>query len=363
MAVGYLPFFGMAHVYAKLSGYSDIGFSEPYHFAILFSSLFYFVIGLFYLRRVLKLFFPENIVLLTLFCLCFATNVFFYLTLGGGLAHTFGFTLVAMFIYYTLKWKERPLLKYSLFLGLILGLLILVRPVNVLVATLFAGLVLFPYNELSISKLKLFFVHGCFIALISALVFLPQLLYWKFITGEYFFNSYVGEGFFFKNPHVFKALFGFRKGWLIYTPVMAFAIIGIAFLKNKLRLFLYPTIVFFLIYVYVCFSWWCWWYGGTFGQRVLIDIYPLMALPFAAFLMHVQSKEVFLKKSVYYLIAFFTLLNLFQTMQYKYNILHFDSMTAANYREIFFTTSKKPDREKYLKHPDYDKALRGEDEE
>jgi hypothetical protein len=49
-------------------------------------------------------------------------------------------------------------------------------------------------------------------------------------------------------------------------------------------------------------------------------------------------------------------------MQSKYNILHYDSMTWENYREIFFTATTKPDREKHLKHPDYEKALRGEEE-
>jgi hypothetical protein len=48
-------------------------------------------------------------------------------------------------------------------------------------------------------------------------------------------------------------------------------------------------------------------------------------------------------------------------MQAKYNIIHYDSMTMRSYFKVFFTTSKQPDREKYLDHPDYDKALRGED--
>jgi hypothetical protein len=38
-------------------------------------------------------------------------------------------------------------------------------------------------------------------------------------------------------------------------------------------------------------------------------------------------------------------------------------MTAANYREIFFTITTKPDRDKYLQKPNYKRALQGLDEE
>jgi hypothetical protein len=104
-------------------------------------------------------------------------------------------------------------------------------------------------------------------------------MYWKYITGELFFNSYVGEQFYFNNSHVLKGLFGFRKGWLIYTPIMLFSILGIYFLRNQLKHFFASISITLFIYIFVIFSWWCWWYGGSFGQRAMIDIYPLLAIP------------------------------------------------------------------------------------
>ena len=38
MAVTYFPFFCLAHIYAKIFDYDIDGFSQPYHFAVLFSN-------------------------------------------------------------------------------------------------------------------------------------------------------------------------------------------------------------------------------------------------------------------------------------------------------------------------------------
>jgi hypothetical protein len=364
MALSYLPFFTLAHLYAKCFNFPTQGFSEPYQFAVLFSSLFYMLIGLLFLWKVLRMFFEERVSLLCLFLICFGTNVFYYLTIGAGLSHTIGFTLMAAFLYYTIKWQHKPSIRTSSIIGLILGLLILVRPINVL-AVIFFGLYNIGVFKLALKNRTSIIRNIVFlgvIVVISALVFSPQMMYWKYASGQFLFNSYVGESFYFGNSHVVKALFGFRKGWLIYTPIMIFSIIGIYNLYYTHKKLVIPIVALFIIYVYVCFSWWCWWYGGSFGQRVLIDIYPILSIPLAAFLTSTAKYRLVFRQGIYTALTFLVFLNLFQTMQAKYNIIHFDSMTKANYFEILFTTSKKPDRETYLQHPDYDSAHRGEEE-
>ncbi|HOZ87167.1 MAG TPA: hypothetical protein PL029_05365 [Bacteroidia bacterium] len=364
MAVGYLPFFGLAHVYASLSGEAVNGFSAPYHFAVLCSSLFYFVIGLLFLYRVLKMYFTEKSTLMALCVLCFGTNVYFYLTIGAGMSHTFSFMLVAAFIYYTVLWYKFHLVKQAIYIGLLGGLLVLVRPVNILLFVFFFLYDLRSLEDLRV-RFKLFLRNSSsliFIFVCSIIVCLPQLLYWKQVSGHYFFNSYVGEHFYFANPHVFDALFSFRKGWLLYSPLMFFSLIGFLFLRKKLAAFSFVIPLFFALYLYMVFSWWCWWYGGSFGQRVLIDIYPLLLIPMTAFFEFLGDQSKVKRRMVYSIVSLLVLLNLFQTIQAKYNIIHYDSMTRENYFKVFFTTSKQPDREKYLKHPDYEKALRGEDE-
>jgi hypothetical protein len=98
--------------------------------------------------------------------------------------------------------------------------------------------------------------------------------------GSYY--SYGDEGFFFTNPQIINGLFSYRKGWLIYTPLMIFALLGILTLaRRKFQQFFIPVLIFTVANIYVVYSWWCWWYGGSFGSRPMIDSYPLMAVALA----------------------------------------------------------------------------------
>jgi len=364
MALGYLPFFCMAHVCSTLFDADASGFSESYHFAVQFSSLFYFLLALWFLAKILGYYFSDRVTALTLFILCFGTNVFYYLTIRAGNVHTFDFFLASLFLFYTLQWHRDQSLKQAAALGLTLGLLTLTRPVNFLFilvfllhdVRLFSGL--FSRFKLLVQhKLQLITAIFCFV-----LVIFPQSMYWHFVSGQYVFNSYVGEHFFFDRPHLIEGLVGFRKGWLIYTPVMLFALAGLFTMHPKLKAFSHSIPLFMIIYIYITFSWWCWWYGGSFGQRALIDVFPLLALPLALILEKISALTQVYRNINYTVIGFFVLLNLFQTMQAKYNILHYDSMTRSAYFHNFFRTSGAPDREMYLKHPDYEKALKGEDD-
>ena len=364
MAITYLPFFGAAHVYCKLLNVEANGFSDPYHFAIQFSSLFYFIIGLLFLLRILKIFYDNEVVFITSLAIIFGTNIIYYLTNGSGMAHPVDFALIAAFIYYTIKWHNTQTFKLSVTIGFLIGFITLVRPINIVV---FLTILFYDVNSINDlnKKIKLLFKaykHIFIISICGMLVFIPQLIYWKWVSGNFFINSYVGERFYFNNPHIIDWLFSFRKGWLIYSPIMIFSLIGFYYLRKDNKPFFTSFLVFTLIYFYLVFSWWCWWYGGSFGQRALIDIYPILAIPIAAFVANLKSTAGIKKKVVYVILFLLILLNIFQTMQAKWNTIHFDSMTKEAYIEAFFRLTKNPEREKFLKHPDYDKARQGIDE-
>ena len=364
MSITYLPFFVAAHYYAKIFNEPVDAYSEPYQFAIQFSSLFYFVFGLIFLIRILRLHFPDSVVSLSLFIIIFGTNAIYYLTVGAGMSHAADFGFICCFMYYTIKWHRQQYVKGSLLIGLMLGLLTLIRPINFLVILFFVFYDVKNFDDLKL-KFKLFFNSKLqiFLVLITAfLTVLPQLLYWKHQTGSYFFNSYVGEHFFFNHPQIMNGLFSFRKGWLIYTPILIFALIGFYHLRKLHRDYFFPILLLFLLYIYVAFSWWCWWYGGSYGQRSLIDIYPFLALPLACFLLTLKNSNALKKKITYSVITLLVILNLYQTIQARWNNIHFDSMTKEAYLDVFFRFSKNPEAEKYLKHPDIEKAKAGIDE-
>lgn len=363
LSILYAPFFFIANMSAAPLGYAQDGFSLPYKFAIQFSGLLYLLIGLFVLRKVLLGLYSEKVTAITLFLLFFASNLLCYTTLEAPYSHQYSFFLLSLFLYFSQKWLAGFSLKYCIYLGITLGLMILIRPINLL----FAAVILF-YNIQNLQGLKHRFLlllkkvgHLLVIGVLSFLVLLPQLLYWKQNTGSWFFNSYVGEQFFFFKPHLLQGLLGFRKGWLIYTPLFFLLIPGFYFLRKEKSPWFIGSLFVLLIYFYVVESWWCWWYGGSFGLRPMIDLYPLLAFPLAAFITKMQAFKKSVKIGCTALLVIFVLLNCFQTIQYHYNVIHYDSMTVKAYANRFFKTSRFDAQRSYLQRPDYQSALKGID--
>ena len=163
-------------------------------------------------------------------------------------------------------------------------------------------LVFILFNVVSFNSLKakvaLFWeykIQVLIIVIATLIVWVPQIAFWKYATGHYFFFSYGEERFYFDSPHIFDGLFSYRKGWLLYTPIMVFALLGIVSLVKVQKKWLAPVLVFTSLNIYVIYSWWCWWYGGSFGSRPMVDSYALMAIPLAAFYSWMDSKHHLLR--------------------------------------------------------------------
>ena len=362
MSVLYAPFFFAAHLLAKPLGYPTDGFSAIYQLFIEFSGLFYILIGLWYLRKLLLHYYSEKIVALTLLFIFFGTNLLCYSTIEPAMSHAYTFSLFSVFLYYVVEFYKHVTLKSTIVLAVCFGLIILVRPLNV-----FFVVPLLLFNSYNFSDLKkrfsFFILHYKYVLtflLIVALIILPQLLYYKYVTGSYLVFSYGKERFYFDNPHILKLLLSFRKGWLIYTPIMAFALYGIYNMKKQpINGFKISILILLPLYLYVVSSWWCWWYGGSFGQRSLIDIYPLLALPLAAFIYQMQGFSKIKKQIIYLFMGLLLVLNIFQTFQYKYNIIDYDGMTVKEYIHVFGTLNDEKIDTTLLNKPDYEKALVG----
>jgi hypothetical protein len=370
MSYLYSPFFLIAHSYASLSPKFDAnGFSKPYEFFLSFSGLFYLIIGLFFLRKVLRMFFTEWNTALVLLLTVLGTNLFYYTTSEPCMSHVYSFSLIAIFIYLSIRWHKSQSLKYIIAIGLISGIVVLIRPVNLLIF-------IFPLlygvkNPKTFKNNLMLFISNwkqlVILATIAFLVILPQLIYWKTYTDSWIFNSYIDEHFYFSTPQVLDFLFSYRKGWLLYTPIMIFGCIGLLVTFRKNKLVFYPLTLLAIINIYVLSSWWCWWFGGSFGMRPMIDTYGFFAIPLGYFFQWIWNKKIVYKAISLVAICCMLGLNLFQTQQRRNLVIHWDSMSKESYWYNFTTLkfSAKKDweiQESLLKHPDYKKALKGEDE-
>ncbi len=362
MSALYAPFFFAAHVLASPLGYAADGYSDIYEFFIEFSGLFYLLIGFWYFRKLLLQFYDEKVTAITLGLVFFGTNLLYYSTVESPMTHAYTFSLFSVFLYFVFDFYKKVSFKNTITLAICFGLILLVRPLNILLILPF---LFFNVNTFSDIKLRFTFFAQQYkyilvFAVVTFLMVLPQLLYYKYVTGSYLVFSYGKERFFFNQFHLLDVLFSFRKGWFIYTPIMLLALYWILKMKTN-HPFKMPILILLPVYLYVISSWWCWWYGGSFSQRSMIDIYPLLALPLATFVFHISQFSLNKQKIIFAIVTLVVLLNIFQTVQYKYNIIDFDGMTAKEYVQVFGTLDDEKIDTTLLNKPDYERAVLGLD--
>jgi hypothetical protein len=364
MGVAYFlaPSFFIANSLAPQLGYKANGYSMPYRIAVLSAALLFSFLSLLVLRRTLKRFFKDWVVSLTLITLFVGTNLFVYTASEPGMSHLYGFFLFASFIELSILWYEKRSFWRSALLGFVVGLAVLVRPTNILFALFIILWDIRSVNDLILrAKVWLSSYQSILIILFAALIpWIPQLLYWKYITGHFLYFSYnENERFFFDHPQIIRGLFSYRKGWLLYTPVMSLSILGILMLYKYYRQLFLASIIYLPISIYVAFSWWCWWYGGSFGQRSMIESYALLAFPLAAFITSFDASIV-KRIGIFLLLSLFIYVNQVQAQQYRVAIIHWDAMSKKSYWMQFMSKHRDPEAEKYLEPIDYEAALNGE---
>jgi len=358
LSIMYAPFFFVAHEAAGFFNYEQNGFSEPYKFFLLLSAIFYLIIGLDLTRKNLSHFgFSDKMSAVTILLLGLGTNLLCYSSQSATMPHVYNFFLFSAFLLFTIRWHQNPSTWNTTFIGLLLAMITLVRPSNVIIIIFFA---LYGVSTLKgIRNKKYPFNFPIILILTMFLVWLPQLIYWKYATGSYIVYSYNEEGFFFNKPKIIDGLFSFQKGWLVYTPIMIFALAGIFFLKDELKKIRFGLITFMAVNIYIIFSWWCWWYGGTYGQRTLIESYALLSIPLAACVRKIMDLKLAIRLTFFSIIGFFIWLNIFQTYQFEFKSLHHEAMTKKLYFKQFGKLKKIEDFDQYLVYPNFEEAIKG----
>ena len=330
VAILQLPLFGIAHFCAKITDSPADGFSAPYQYALAYGVLLYCMLAIFLLRHILLRYFDDRVAAITLLLLCLASNFIQYAAIDSGLSHAWIFPLYVLLLYATIRWHERAHAGWALLAGYIIGLATICRPTEAI--ALFIPLLWNTHTrEAARAKwrqVKSQPTHILLAVLGGLLGILPQLLYWKSVTGSFIYD--VGSKWMFLNPW-FRVLFGWEKGWFIYTPIAIFFVLGLLFMKR------YPfrkaALVFCLLNIWIVIAWEDWRYGGSYSTRALVQSYPVFSLALASFIERIQRSK--------WRIAFYTLgtyllgVNLFQILQYNSTILHYNDMNRRYYSRIY----------------------------
>ena len=283
-AILLLPFFAVAHVITVSIGLEPNGFTTVYQYATVAAGLTYMAIGLFALAGWLRRTFSEGVVAATLVVVTFGTNLFHYGTYDTTFSHIYSFCLAVLFLRSVERWYATPTGATTVALAVLAGLITLVRPTN---SVLFLWALLYGIRGRSsvAARIGWFGRHARVIAigaLIYGAVLLPQLLYWKFITGHWIIFSYEGEGFGFASPQILPVLFSVRKGLFFWSPILLLAVAGFWTLRRYRPESILPSVTYLVVHLYVVSSWHDWAYAGSFGHRAFVESLPVFALGYAA---------------------------------------------------------------------------------
>lgn len=332
------PFFA-AHLYAKAFGYPADGFSKPYPMALILYGGLFSLIGLIIARKLLLRYFSENVTTITLILLYIGTNLFNFTTIGNDTPHAYLFTLFTIFLWYTIRWHETFKVKYAIALGITLGLIIAVRPSDVFIAA-------FPvlwgiYNtetlKWKIGIIKKYFLHIVLAGFITALFFVPQLLYYRTYAGEYFLNIYndPGAAFDFMHPRFGHVLFGFRKGWFIYSPLSVLGFIGLIMVYKKFREYFLPAVIYLALVIYLIAS-----FNSlvSYGWRGFIQAYAALIIPSGFFVQYMLKRPVWIRALAAIIILFLMALNILKAYQIQMGVIDGSRMTRAYYFRVLFKT-------------------------
>lgn len=336
-----LPFFLIAWLFAFMLGYACDGYSLPFQISVAIAALSYATIGLFYLKKLFKLnHISDKTSALILFLIFFGTNLLHYTLSEAGMSHVYSFCLISIFLYHSFQLVKRGENRSLLISAMILGLILLVRPNNLLI--LFSVFIWFKnWKECKIFFSSLFknkFFYGALL-IASAIVFIQSIVW--FVQSESFFqDTYKRDGFYWFNPQLVNMLFGFNMGFFVYTPLCLLFIFGLAVLYKESR-FAFCAAAFLLLFLFYFFSsYWAYTYFDGLGIRVLVDYYAVFALLGAKLFESLHSGSL-LNSSALAMAFVFLIINVVYMYQANRGILLRAGMNFNKWKYVFMRTDAR----------------------
>ncbi|MCA9750794.1 MAG: hypothetical protein KC591_01270, partial [Gemmatimonadetes bacterium] len=272
LAVLETPGFLVGHVVALAGGgrWSTDGVSSPYQVAVAFSLLALALAGFVWLRAaLLAAGVPDAIAVALTIASAVATNAIHYVAKEPAMPHAAGMALVS-FLLWRLVSPRRGIAD-ALAIGAAAGLLLLVRNSNVALAPIL-GLLCWRSGRSRGSLVT------AALAAIAVLALQPLSLH--ALWGDWRVSTYADEAFTGAPAGFWNGLLHARHGLFLYSPwylvLVGLAVSGAR--HRSVRPMLLATAATFLAFVLVNGSWWCWWFGDSFGNRAYLEVLPVLTL-------------------------------------------------------------------------------------
>lgn len=288
VAIIVAPFYVIGHGIGTLIGADNSAFGDVDHAIIQIASSLFLTFGLWFLFDIMRKKWMEWQTLFILFITYFGTNLFYYTVGDPGMSHVYSFFLFCAFLFIQERSIEEdsPRWSTSLLIGAICGLIILVRPTNVLF------IIFSPFlfsRDLSVVKDRVISLLSpkrlVYMVPMTLVIWIPQMLYWNFAFGSIITWPYAGEGFTnWASPKLFEFWFSTNNGAFPYVPLLLLSLAGFYLLwRDGQMLQASSTIVLFLTLTYMGASWWVWHFGCGFGSRTMVEYWAVFIFPLMTF--------------------------------------------------------------------------------
>lgn len=266
------PFFLAARLWfglLNLAGgtYPLDGFANPYQRAVGLASLVYGFAGLMLIHGILRNYFSRGLAAVTTVAVCCGSFLIWYFVVESSMVHGVSLFATTLFLYLWQRTRDRRTLVQWSLLGAAAGMMSMVRWQNMLFAIVPVAIDLVgPWRSTTKDRFRMLARGGVFVAS-ALLAFLPQLVFWRYVRGEWVSVPTGDHGVQWMSLHVGDVLFSSNHGLLSWTPLVYIALIGLPlFLRRDPRLGV-VLLAGFGAQVYVNSSVDNWWGGSGFGAR------------------------------------------------------------------------------------------------
>lgn len=250
------------------------GFSYLEEAAVCLGSILYVVLGLYALFVTVSRYVPRRISLASVFLMFMSTFAFYYALFEPSMGHALELGTVSFFLWAILGRDEMNTARAWMLVGIVGGLMTLVRWQNVVF------LILVPYGMIRSGQSFSRMLSGtttCGIVFLA--VTAVQGVFWNVVFGKVFT---IPQGESFMTPgatHFREVLFSTRHGLISWHPVFIFAALGMIFVRPRGTAAVLSLLV--LLQLYVCSivsEWWC---ADSFGMRRMTGTIPMLTFGLA----------------------------------------------------------------------------------
>ena len=320
------PFFAVAHALTRWTNLSPDGFTIYYQHGAGLAGLAYVVIGLWFVRRLLRRHFTWGVADAAVAALLAGTSLYHYATFDSVWSHAFSFALCAALLERMDAWTDRSTTRDAIVIGLLAGAMFLVRHTNAMIPAALGAML--AIREPSYRRVV---ITSAAVALACAA---PQLWIYHAASGHWIISSYGSLGFTWTTPHIVGVLFSPTKGLFFWAPLLLAAVAGLAWLPSALARWRLPILAVLVADTYLIASWWDWQFGASYGHRGFVDVYPLLAPGLASAFARVPARSV-PRAVAATAVVLLCALSIFQMLQYWHGVMPMSDVTWTQYKALF----------------------------